>query len=75
MSSLPENIFNKLHKLQMLDLHYNQLTTLPEGIFNELHKLQWLYLSNNQLSDTAKQSIREALPNLREALPNVGIRF
>ena len=51
ISSLDEDIFDRLSNLRELDLNNNQLSSLPANIFNGLSKLQKLHLSGNQLGD------------------------
>jgi Leucine-rich repeat (LRR) protein len=64
LTSLPENIFKNLPKLQRLSLDNNQLTSLPENIFNNLHNLEYLHLEFNKLTSLPKSIYR--LHNLRE---------
>ena len=47
--SLPQGVFNGLHKLYVLRLNDNSLVSLPHGVFNVLYELNELWLHNNNL--------------------------
>ncbi|XP_044761720.1 chondroadherin-like [Coccinella septempunctata] len=75
----PKELFDKLEKLQDLDLSYNEIDVLPDGIFASLKNLRKIDLSYNPLYQilqdptalTNKLQINENLKYL--GLDNVGI--
>jgi Leucine-rich repeat (LRR) protein len=62
--SLPRNIFNKLIRLEILDLSKNKLSRLDPILFSNLTNLQELYLSENIIKKVDK-SLFNYTPNLR----------
>lgn len=53
---LPVNIFRNLHKLEYLELGYNNLNKLENGIFRNQHNLKHLNLWGNNLQHLTKDS-------------------
>lgn len=53
---LPVNIFRNLHKLEYLELGYNNLNKLENGIFRNQHNLKHLNLWGNNLQHLSKDS-------------------
>jgi Leucine-rich repeat (LRR) protein len=64
LTSLPENMFESLSNLQLLDISYNNLTSLPEKIFDPLINLEYLYIRHNNLT-TLPENIFASLTKLK----------
>jgi Leucine-rich repeat (LRR) protein len=73
-TSLPMNIFSKLHKLEELYLNSNLLSTLPnpEKLFGNLKNLRVIYLNYNPITPDNLKLIRMAI---REIAPNASVHF
>src|SRR5579872_6663906 len=50
LDQLPDNAFNKLTALEVLDLQYNNIDTLPSTIFSKLTNLKELHLAGNRIT-------------------------
>ena len=66
VSSLQENDFAGLYKLQELYLSQNALSNLPEDIFNDLSDLEKLHLNTNGLLTSLPEGIFNGLSSLEE---------
>ncbi|XP_065188174.1 sushi, von Willebrand factor type A, EGF and pentraxin domain-containing protein 1-like [Sycon ciliatum] len=65
LTSLPDNVFDELISLNLLNLRSNQLTTLPDNIFGKLINLRELHLQFNLLTFLPPSAF-EKLSNLQQ---------
>nr|ATC38303.1 toll-like receptor 5m [Tachysurus vachellii]UTE79881.1 membrane toll-like receptor 5 [Tachysurus fulvidraco] len=66
------DMFDHLHKLQILFLYNNHMQSLPENIFKGLTSLSFLDLSFNSLTYIPKGIFPESLRTLNLAVNNLG---
>lgn len=66
---IPGNVFDRLTKLEVLDLSWNKITSIHENGFKGLNNLRTLKLSRNQLQ-RFKMHTFDSVPLLEELLLN-----